>query len=139
MPKFDDVKVGEQLPSQQVTVDQAQLIQYAGASGDFNPLHWQQEFAEEVSPTGGVIAHGMFSTGHAARVVAEWAGGPEKVLRVGASFRKPWPVGETATFGGEVVELDAAARTATVEIWCELETGGAVIDRRSSQAVVQLD
>lgn len=139
MPSLDDVKVGLEIPAYQQTIDQAQLIQYAGASGDFNPLHWQEEFAAQVSPTGGIIAHGMYNAGIMARVVTEWAGGPEKVKSIKSSFRAPCPLGATVTFGGEVLEIDEQARTATLAIFAELPDGGPVIDRKSSRAVVSLD
>ncbi|HWH32915.1 MAG TPA: MaoC/PaaZ C-terminal domain-containing protein [Egibacteraceae bacterium] len=139
MPKFDEVKVGDQIPGESKTIDQMQLIQYAGASGDFNPLHWQEEFAGKVSPTGGIIAHGMYNAGLMSMVVTRWAGGPENVKRIKTSFRAPCPLGATVSFGGEVTALDEAARTATLAIWAELEDGSKVIDRGSSEAVVQLD
>jgi acyl dehydratase len=139
MPRFEDVEVGRAIPPAQQTIAQDQLIRYAGASGDFNPLHWQEEFAAQVSPTGGIIAHGMFNMGNLSRVVTSWAGGPEKVKRIAASFRAPCPLGATVTYGGEVIEVDADARTATLSIWAELEDGAKVVDRRSSRAVVQLD
>ena len=139
MPRFDEVNVGDQIPSQSQTIDQAQLIVYAGASGDFNPLHWQEEFASQVSPTGGIIAHGMFNMGIVSRVVTDWAGGPDKVRKLSASFRAPCPVGATVTYGGEVIELDEAQRTATLAVWAELEDGAKVVDRRASRAVVALD
>ena len=139
MPKFDEVKVGDQIPGESRTIDQMQLIQYAGASGDFNPLHWQDEFASKVSPTGGIIAHGMYNAGLISKVVTQWAGAPEKVKRIKTSFRAPCPLNATVTFGGEVKAIDEAARTATLSIWAELEDGSKVIDRDSSEAVVQLD
>lgn len=139
MPKFDEVKVGDQIPGESRAIDQMQLIQYAGASGDFNPLHWQEEFAAKVSPTGGIIAHGMYNAGLMSKVVTQWAGAPEKVKRIKTSFRAPCPLNATLTFGGEVTALDEATRTATLSIWAELEDGSKVIDRGSSEAVVQLD
>lgn len=138
MPRYDQVEIGQRIPADSETVDQAQLIRYAGASGDFNPLHWQDEFAASVSPTGGVIAHGMLNMGLVSRVVTAWAGGPDRVLRLAASFRAPCPVGATVTVGGEVVELDAEQRTATLSVWVELPDGSKVVDRRRSRAVVQL-
>lgn len=139
MPRFEDVHVGQVIPPSTETLEQARLIQYAGASGDFNPLHWQEEFAAKVSPTGGIIAHGMLNMGILSRVVSAWAGAPEKLKALSASFRAPCPVGSTVQFGGEVVALDADARTATLSVWAELPDGSPVIDRRRSQAVVQLD
>ena len=138
MPRLEDLKVGDRIPEQRQTIDQAQLIVYAGASGDFNPLHWQEEFAAKVSPTGGIIAHGMLNMGIVSRVVTAWAGGPENVLQLSASFRAPCPVGATVTFGGEVLEIDDSDRTATLSVWAELEDGSKVVDRRASRAVVRL-
>lgn len=139
MPAFSAVGVGDRLPERTQTLDQARLIRYAGASGDFNPLHWEPEFAAKVSPSGGVIAHGMLSMGLVSAVVTDWAGGPEKVRSLSASFRAPCPVGATVTIGAEVVDLDDRARTATLAVWVELPDGSKVIDRRRSRAVVSLD
>ena len=138
MPRFEDVNVGDQIPAQTQTIEQGNLIAYAAASGDLNPLHWDPAFAANVSPTGGIIAHGMLNMGILSRVVTAWAGGPEHVASLSASFRAPCPVGATVTFGGEVVEVDTDARTATLAVWAELEDGSKVIDRRSSKAVVRL-
>lgn len=139
MPRLEDVQVGQRLPTVEVTLDQAQLIRYAGASGDFNPLHWEQRFASRVSPTGGVIAHGMLNMARVSGLVTAWAGGPAKVKRLAANFRAPCPVGTTVRYGGEVAAIDPANRTATLSLWAELEDGSRVVDRRSSRAVVQLD
>ena len=139
MPRFDDVSVGDQIPAHTQTMEQADLIRYAGASGDFNPLHWQPEFAAKVSPTGGIIAHGMLNMGLVSRVVTDWAGTPEHVRKLSASFRAPCPVGATVSFGGEVIEVDEQQRTATLAVWAELEDGAKVVDRNASRAVVQLE
>ena len=116
-----DVTVGTELPTLQQTVQVANSIMYAGASGDFNPLHWDPEFAAQISPTGGVIAHGMYSMGLASRVLTAWAGGPEHVLEVAVRFTKPWPMGTAATFGGTVTEV--ADGVATVELWARRDDG----------------
>jgi acyl dehydratase len=139
MPAFDELEVGQQIPERRETLDQGKLIMYAAASGDYNPLHWDPDFAANVSPTGGIIAHGMLNMGLVSRVITEWAGGPEKVKHLSASFRAPCPVGSTVTFGGEVVDKDPEARTATLAVWAELEDGSKVVDRGRSRAVVQLD
>jgi acyl dehydratase len=138
MPRLEDVEVGQQVPPRTEQIDQAQLIRYAGASGDFNPLHWDPGFAEHVSPTKGVIAHGMLNMGIVSALVTDWAGGPEQVIKISASFRAPCPVGATVTYGAEVVELDPEERTATLAIWAELAGGERVVDRRRSRAVVRL-
>ncbi len=137
--RFGQVRVGQRIPAREHTLDQERLIRYAGASGDFNRLHWDAEFAKGVSPTKGVIAHGMLSMGLVSAAVTAWAGGPERVKSLSASFRAPCPVGATVTVGGEVVELDEAERTATLAVWAELVDGSKAVDRRASRAVVQLD
>ncbi|CAN5871564.1 MaoC family dehydratase [soil metagenome] len=139
MPGFDEVAVGDALPAVEQRIEQTDLVRYAGASGDFNPLHWEPEFAAKVSPTGGIIAHGMLNMGLVSRVVTAWAGGPERVRSLSASFRAPCPVGSTVTIGGEVVDKDDRARTAILQVWVTLPDGAKVINRRSSRAVVQLD
>ena len=136
--RFSDVAVGLQLPVVRQTVEQADLIRYAGASGDFNPLHWDPAFAAKVSPTGGVIAHGMLNMGYVARVVTAWAGGPERVRQLSASFRAPCPVGATVEVGGEVVDVDGATRAVTLAVWATLPDGSPVVDRKRSRAVVEL-
>jgi acyl dehydratase len=138
MPAFDEVTVGDRIPERSETLDQARLIRYAGASGDFNPLHWDPGFAAGVSPTGGVIAHGMLNMGLVGNAVTEWAGGPERLRSLSTAFRAPCPVGATVTVGGEVVALDPETRTATLAVWAELEDGSKVVDRKRSRAVVAL-
>ncbi len=139
MRHLDDVAVGESLPEHFARLDQERVLRYAGASGDYNRLHWDPAFAARVSPTGGVIAHGMLSMGLLSAAVTEWAGGPEHVRALAASFRAPCPVEATLRLGGEVLEVDAEAATATLAIWAVLADGSAVIDRKRSRAVVALD
>lgn len=68
---YDDVEVGTELPAQSFPVTRATLVRYAGASGDFNPIHWNEKFAVEVGLPD-VIAHGMFTMAEAVRVVTDW-------------------------------------------------------------------
>jgi acyl dehydratase len=70
------------------TVTRADLVRYAGASGDFNPIHWSDRVATGIGLPG-VIAHGMFTLALAGRAVSQWAGGPDRVLELGARFTKP--------------------------------------------------
>lgn len=111
------VGVGDELPtiSQQSTLSTS--VMYAAASGDYNPLHFDDSFASQVSPTGGIIAHGMYSMGLASRVLTAWAGGPERVLAVDVRFTKPFPLGSTTTFGGTVHAIDE--QTITVKLWAK--------------------
>jgi acyl dehydratase len=85
---YDEVEVGTELPAQVFPVTRATLVQYAGASGDFNPIHWNERFAREVGLPD-VIAHGMFTMASAARVVTDWVGDPGAVVEYGVRFTKP--------------------------------------------------
>lgn len=85
---YGDVEVGTELPAQNFPVTRATLVQYAGASGDFNPIHWNEKFATEVGLPD-VIAHGMFTMAEAIRVVTDWAGDPAAVVEYGVRFTKP--------------------------------------------------
>ncbi|MFE6482081.1 MaoC family dehydratase [Streptomyces sp. NPDC088747] len=85
---YDDVEVGTELPAQSFPVTRATLVKYAGASGDFNPIHWNEKFAVEVGLPD-VIAHGMFTMAEAIRVVTDWAGDPGAVVEYGVRFTKP--------------------------------------------------
>ncbi|MFE8988635.1 MaoC family dehydratase [Streptomyces collinus] len=85
---YSDVEVGTELPAQTFPVTRATLVRYAGASGDFNPIHWNEKFAKEVGLPD-VIAHGMFTMAEAIRVVTDWAGDPGAVVEYGVRFTKP--------------------------------------------------
>ncbi|QES43278.1 MULTISPECIES: MaoC family dehydratase [Streptomyces] len=85
---YGDVEVGTELPAQSFPVTRATLVQYAGASGDFNPIHWNEKFAREVGLPD-VIAHGMFTMAEAIRVVTDWVGDPGAVVEYGVRFTKP--------------------------------------------------
>ncbi len=119
------IEVGAQLEPVAVASNLTTSVMYAGASGDFNPLHYDQNFAGEVSPTGGIIAHGMFSMGLVSRALAAFAGGPEHVEDVSVRFTRPWPLGTTSTFGGEVTEI--AGGIATVKLWGDNEDGTRIL------------
>lgn len=102
----DDCAQGDELPGLSQVSSLQTSVQYAGASGDLNPLHYDPEVAADISPTGGCIAHGMYSMGLASRLLTSWAGGPERVTSVDVRFTRPWPLGTEATFGGTVKEVD---------------------------------
>jgi acyl dehydratase len=119
------IEVGTELEPVTVESSLTTSVMYAGASGDFNPLHFDQAFAGQVSPTGGIIAHGMFSMGLASRALTAFAGGPEKVLEVSVRFTRPWPLGTSSTFGGKVTEVEDGV--ATVSLWGDNEDGTRIL------------
>lgn len=83
-----DVEVGTELPEQVSRVTRGDLVRYAGASGDFNVIHWNERVAREVGLPG-VIAHGMLTAGLAARAVTAWAGDPGAVVDYQVRFSRP--------------------------------------------------
>ena len=104
MIRASEVSVGDELPPLSLRVTRADLVRYAGASGDFNPIHWSERFAREVGLPG-VIAHGMLTMGMAARIVTEWAGDPGAVVQYGVRFSRPVPVPDDDK--GALVEVTA--------------------------------
>ncbi|ADI09273.1 hypothetical protein SBI_06153 [Streptomyces bingchenggensis BCW-1] len=137
---YDDVEVGTELPAQEFPVTRADLVQYAGASGDFNPIHWNEKFAKEVGLPD-VIAHGMFTMAEAGRVVTDWAGDPAAVVEYGVRFTKPVVVpndekGSAVEVTAKVAaKLDDEARTVRVDI-VATSAGQKVLGR--ARAVVRL-
>ena len=101
-PGYDDVEVGTELPAQTFQITRADLVRYAGASGDFNVIHWNQRVAQSVGLPD-VIAHGMYTMAVAARVVTDWAGDPGRVVEYGVRFTRPVPVPDDDT--GATVEV----------------------------------
>jgi acyl dehydratase len=107
--RLADVEVGTELPEQTSRVTRADLIRYAGASGDFNVIHWNERVAVEVGLPG-VIAHGMLTAGIAARAVTQWAGDPGAVVDYQVRFSRPVVVpdddaGAELTVRGRVAAL----------------------------------
>jgi acyl dehydratase len=79
---------GQALPTHEFEITRADLVAYAEASGDDNPIHQDEEVAQAVGLPG-VIAHGMVTLALAARAVEAWAGGPGRVRELGAKFTRP--------------------------------------------------
>ncbi|MFD0887507.1 MaoC family dehydratase [Streptosporangium algeriense] len=83
--KYDDVETGQEIPPVDYPVRRVNLVMYAGASGDFNPIHWNERFAKAVGLPD-VIAHGMFTMAQGGRFVTDWAGDPGAVVDYGVRF-----------------------------------------------------
>jgi acyl dehydratase len=106
---MSDIAVGTTLPAQTFRVTRFDLVRYAGASGDFNPIHWNERFARSVGLPD-VIAHGMFTMAEAARVVTDWLGDPGRLEAYSVRFTRPVPVpdddaGTVIEVSGEVTEI----------------------------------
>jgi acyl dehydratase len=80
------MEAGEQLPDLKVTPDRYLTVRYAGASGDFNPIHIDEEFARSVGLPGRIL-HGLWTMAQVARAQTETAGGPERLRRLSVQFR----------------------------------------------------
>lgn len=83
--KYNEVEVGQEIPAVDYQVHRVNLVMYAGASGDFNPIHWNERFATSVGLPD-VIAHGMYTMAQGSRFVTDWAGDPGAVVDYGVRF-----------------------------------------------------
>lgn len=137
-PVLADLAVGQEIGRRTIAVERGTLVRYAGASGDFNPIHYNDVVAQAVGLPG-VIAHGMFTMGAAVNLVADWAGDPGAVIDYGVRFTRPVPVpnpGEALVeVTGVIGAIDLAARTARIDLTVELD-GARVLGK--AQAVVRL-
>jgi acyl dehydratase len=86
--RLADVAVGTELPEQVYAITRADLVRYAGASGDFNPIHWSDRVATSVGLPG-VIAHGMVTMALAGRAVTDWTGDPGALVEFQVRFGRP--------------------------------------------------
>jgi acyl dehydratase len=116
------MQTGDVLPEQTYTVTRADLVRYAGASGDFNPIHWSDRVAASVGLPG-VIAHGMFTMALAARALDTWAGAPGRVRELGCKFTKPVLVpdddtGVTVRVSATVTQVTEDAAHLALEVTC---------------------
>lgn len=97
-----NVEKGAELPPLELRVTRADLVRYAGASGDLNPIHWSDRVATGVGLPG-VIAHGMLTMALAGRLVTQWVGDPSAVRSYGVRFTRPVVVPDDDE--GALVEL----------------------------------
>lgn len=118
-PALADLTVGQEVLRTGVRLTRADLVRYAGASGDLNPIHWNARFATEVGLPD-VIAHGMLTMATAVAPVTAWVGDPGAVVEYGVRFTKPVVVpdpGEALVeVVGTVAQLDPGAGTARIDL-----------------------
>jgi acyl dehydratase len=137
-PSYDQAQPGTELPPRQYQVMRRDLVRYAGASGDFNVIHWNERVARSVGLPN-VIAHGMLTMALAGRFLTEWAGDPGAVTEFGVRFSAPVVVpdddkGATVEVAGTVTEQLEGNRVA-VEVTARSD-GTKVLTR--ARAVVRL-
>ncbi|GCE10456.1 MaoC/PaaZ C-terminal domain-containing protein [Tengunoibacter tsumagoiensis] len=139
-PYFEDIQVGDELPILvKEPVTQVQLVRYAGASGDFNPLHTDPKVGEEIG-TGGIIAHGMLIMGFVGQLLSNYVG-PDALRKFGVRFKGMTHIGDSITCKGSITEkyeLDGEAfisgKVQAVDQHGDLKVAGtftAVLPRRS--------
>ena len=137
-PRFEQVAVGDEIPTLSKVVTREDVKAYADASGDQNPLHQDDAFARVVGFPG-IVAHGMFTMAHLASCVVAWLGDPAALKRLRVQFRAPVYMGETIVAGGTVRSLDAETRRAVLDVWVRLERDGATeYPIRRGEAEVEL-
>jgi len=111
-------QVGDLLPVRTFRVTRADLIRYAGASGDFNPIHWSDRTATKVGLPG-VIAHGMLTMALVGRAVTGWIGDPAGVVEYGVRFARPVPVPDHDE--GTEIEVSAVVKAVAEDGLVRLE------------------
>ena len=114
-PRFADLAVGQDAPALVIeNLSRTHFVRYAGASGDFNPMHHDDTIAAQVGNPS-VFGHGMLTAGLMARVVKDWLG-PESIRKINVRFAKQvWP-GETLTFTATVTGVEPAGAGGVVEL-----------------------
>ena len=127
-PVYQEIETGAEIASRQFQVTRADLVRYAGASGDFNPIHWNERIAKSVGLPD-VIGHGMFTMALAGRFLTEWAGDPATVTEYGVRFSAPVVVPDddkgatlevsgvvTGKLDGNRVTVDVTARSGDTKV-----------------------
>ncbi|WP_120338350.1 MaoC family dehydratase [Cryobacterium soli] len=118
-PSLDSLSVGDIVAESSFPLTRDSLVRYAGASGDFNPIHYRDDVAESVGLPG-VLAHGMLTMGLAIQPVVDWAGDPARVVDYQVRFTRPVPVdpdlGAVVTVLAKVGALDAEAGIARIDL-----------------------
>jgi acyl dehydratase len=119
MPKFEDLEVGQVVATHSYEISRDSLVRYAGASGDFNPIHYRDDFAQAVGLPG-VLAHGMLTMGLSVQPVVSWLQDAGRVIDYGVRFTKPVLVPAEGTSVLSVIatigQVDAENQKARVDL-----------------------
>lgn len=119
---FESVNVGDALPTIEKTPGREQLVKYAAGSGDFNPLHYDADFAQ-AKVIGDNIVHGRMKYASLGQAVSDWVGHAGVVQSISCQYRGMDMQGKTFTVGGTVTSKDESARTVDVELWTKDAAG----------------
>ena len=124
MPNFSDLNLGDVVAEGTFDISRDSLVRYAGASGDFNPIHYRDDVAESVGLPG-VLAHGMLTMGLAVQPVVDWAGDPAMIVDYGVRFTKPVVVPaqgfSTLLVTGTIAAVDEELQRVRVDLSCSFE------------------
>jgi acyl dehydratase len=124
MPRFEDLEVGQQVASKEYQFTRDSLVRYAGASGDFNTIHYRDDIAQAVGLSG-VLAHGMLTMGVSVQPVVSWLGDAGKIVDYGVRFTKPVVVPAhghaLVKVLATVAQLDAENRKARIDLTTSFE------------------
>ena len=119
MPQLTELTVGDVVASAEYHLTRDSLVRYAGASGDFNPIHYRDDVAVEVGLPG-VLAHGMLTMGLAVQCVVDWAGDPARVVDYQVRFTRPVLVdavtGADVSVSAKVGALDVEENVARIDL-----------------------
>jgi acyl dehydratase len=114
-----NLTIGQELPARAFVITRDSLVRYAGASGDFNPIHYRDDFAQAVGLPG-VLAHGMLTMGLAVQTVVDFVGDSGKILDYQVRFTKPVLVdaktGAKVEVSAKVIEIDDDSKTARIDL-----------------------
>jgi acyl dehydratase len=136
--KYDDVKVGDEIPALPKVVKREQIKAYADASGDQNPLHQDDNFARSVGFPG-IIAHGMFTMAHLTKALTDWVGDPSALKRMKVQFRDVVFMDEEIVARGRIEQLDPSTKRAKLSVWVEVDRAGErALPIKNSEAEVEL-
>jgi acyl dehydratase len=117
--KFEELEIGQSVGAIEFLLTRDSLVRYAGASGDFNQIHYRDDVAASVGLPG-VLAHGMLTMGAAVQVAVNWVGDAGRIADYQVRFTKPVVVdpqdGAVVVVSGKIGALDTEARTARVDL-----------------------
>jgi len=136
--KFDQINIGDEIPPVSKTITQEKINRYADASGDYNPIHVDPEFAKNTMFKG-TIGHGMMTLAYLSEMMTNWLG--EGWICGGSmevTFFAPTRPGKEYIAKGKVIDkrVEAGNKTVVCEIWCEDKEGNKVVGGRASGRVL---
>ena len=124
---INSLEVGQQIGSSEFLLTRDSLVRYAGASGDFNPIHYRDDFAKSVGLEG-VLAHGMLTMGAAVQVAVDWVGDAGRIVDYGVRFTKPVWVdaadGAVLVVTGKVAEIDVDGARVRIDLTATFNDAG---------------